>query len=136
MLSMRINRTSGPATPVSGIGREKTVAYVANTEPAPVAARAQAPAPTTSVAMLLALASVDNPLTSRKKLITQGEEALSHLEQLHIRLMTGQTASAELDALARWLEDIETPTDAQLAAIMREIETRVRVELAKQDRPA
>lgn len=136
MLSMRINRTSGPATPVSGIGREKTVAYVTNTEPAPVAARAQAPAPTTSVAMLLALASVDNPLTSRKKLITQGEEALSHLEQLHIRLMTGQTASSELDALARWLEDIETPTDTQLAAIMREIETRVRVELAKQDRPA
>ena len=133
---MRINRTSGPTTPISGIRRDKTVSYVANNEPATTAARTQAPAPTTSVAMLLALASVDDPLTSRKKLVKKGEEALSHLEQLHVRLMTGQAAAGELDALARWLDEVETPEDPQLAAIMREIETRVRVELAKQNRPA
>lgn len=112
------------------------MSYVANNEPAQTAARTQAPAPTTSVAMLLALASVDDPLTSRKKLVKKGEEALSHLEQLHIRLMTGQTAVGELDALGQWLGEVETPEDPQLAAIMREIETRVRVELAKQNRPA
>lgn len=71
---------------------------------------------------------------NRKKNIQWGNELLDQLDTLRLELLTGNISQKNLTNLANALKTKrETITDPHLNEIIREIETRVAVELAKMD---
>ena len=60
-------------------------------------------------------------------------QTLRTLETLHSELLRGTLKPERLRELAAWAASIEVPSDPQLAAFHRELDVRVRVELAKFD---
>lgn len=118
-------------------GSEKGLADQKLTPPplpaAPTAAGTAIPLPATSVAMLVTLAAVDKPGERRRRAIAQAETGLDQLERLRDELATGTPTPERLRALAEWSQGFTVPDDPELAGIAREIELRVRVELAKHD---
>lgn len=92
-----------------------------------------APQPATSVQMLVALAAAEPPVERRRKMAAAADRGLSLLERLHAELVVGTPAPERLRELVEWCENLETPADPQLAGLQRDIEVRVRVEIAKHD---
>jgi hypothetical protein len=104
--------------------------------PAPAAAQAQAQAQSqTSVAMLLAIAASD-PQAQRRRNVTDAANGLKGLERLHKQLRIGAPGAASLAEIRAWVNDHGVPDDPQAAALLREVEMRVLVELAKAEREA
>ena len=89
--------------------------------------------PATSVQMLVALAAAEPVVERRRKMAAAADRGLSLLERLHAELVAGAPAPERLQELVEWSESLETPQDPQLASLAREIEVRVRVELAKHE---
>jgi len=89
--------------------------------------------PTTSVAMLIAMAANDPVVERRRKLAEETDRGLSMLERLHRDLAAGEPSPERLEEMAAWVEGFTPPDDPALAPVAREIELRVRVELAKHD---
>jgi hypothetical protein len=89
--------------------------------------------PTTSVEMLVALASVDPAVERRRKMAVEAERGLVLLERLHQEAMGGDILPERLAQLAEWSASFALPDDPALAAVARDIDLRVRVELAKHD---
>lgn len=116
-------------------GAEKARADAAGAPPAPASPTAGTaiPVPTTSVAMLVTLAAVDQPQERRRRAIEQANKGLEQLERLRDELATGTPAPERLQALAEWSKGFTMPEDPDLADVARDIELRVRVELAKHD---
>lgn len=98
--------------------------------PAPVPPATQ---PATSVQMLVALAASEPVAERRRRMAAAADRGLSLLERLHAELVAGTPAPERLQQLVEWSESFEAPQDPQLAAVAREIEVRVRVEIAKHD---
>ncbi len=94
---------------------------------------AQTPQPMPTVAMLVTLAAADPAIERRRKQAKQATEGLDVLETVHRELLAGTLDPGALQDLAEWAKSIETPDDPVLAEIMRDIDLRVRVELAKYD---
>nr|WP_315382958.1 flagellar assembly protein FliX [uncultured Sphingomonas sp.] len=87
----------------------------------------------TSVQMLVAIAA-NNPIAERRrKQARDVERGIDALDRLHKELVAGTPNVARLREIVQWSETVPTPADPQLAALMREIDVRVRVELAKLD---
>lgn len=106
--------------------------------PAPPAAPIQGtgtqmPSPATSVAMLVTLAAVDPPADRRRRAITQASRGLDQLERLRDELETGLASPERLHEMAQWSRSFAAPDSPEIAELAREIELRVRVELAKHD---
>jgi hypothetical protein len=105
--------------------------------PVPEASVPQAPAvtipgPATSVQMLVALATPEPVIDRRRKVTERAEKGLALLERVHAALAIGPPPDREqLQDLIDWSESFETPDDPALAELAREIELRVRVEIAK-----
>lgn len=102
--------------------------------PAPVhpgANAAQALNP--SVAMLVTLAAADPAIERRRKQAVDAQRGIDMLDQLHRELVAGVVSPARLTAIVEWSETFERTDDPALAAILSDIELRVRVELAKLD---
>lgn len=93
----------------------------------------QATQPATSVEMLVALAAVEPPLERRRKIAQATNRGLLLLEQLHAELLAGTLPPERVEELVEWSESFEVPSDPQLAALAREVELRVRVEIAKHE---
>ena len=91
---------------------------------------AQAP---TTVAMLMAMASVDPQRDRRARMASDSARGVHLLDKLHRAVVAGEADAASLQALAEWLEGFEVPDDPHLAALARDIALRVEVELAKHD---
>jgi len=89
--------------------------------------------PATSVAMLIAMAANDPVMEQRRKLAAEADRGLSLLERLHRDLAAGEPTPERLEEMAAWVEGFTPPDDPTLGAVAREIELRVRVELAKHD---
>ncbi|WP_344692828.1 flagellar assembly protein FliX [Sphingomonas cynarae] len=89
--------------------------------------------PTTSVAMLVAMAANDPVVEQRRKLAAEADRGLSLLERLQRDLATGEPTPERLEEMAAWVEGFTPPDDPALGPVAREIELRVRVELAKHD---
>lgn len=87
--------------------------------------------PVTSVEMLVALAAVDDAAERRRKLAAQAETGLERLEALHRDLLAGNPTAERLEEIAAWARQLSVPDDPGIAAILREIELRILVELAK-----
>ncbi len=101
--------------------------------PAPPPATVPIAPPTTSVAMLVAMAANDPVVEQRRKLAEEADRGLSLLERLHRDLATGEPNPEQLADMAAWVEGFTPPDDPTLGPVAREIELRVRVELAKHD---
>lgn len=89
--------------------------------------------PMPTVQMLVALSANHPGVERRRRLAQQAASGLEALERLHEALMKGDAAPAELKALAEWVQTVEMPEEPTLAALVRDIDVRVRVELAKLD---
>lgn len=103
--------------------------------PAPVGNHHPQPAllAATSVQMLVQLTAADPEVERRRKMTEKAGRGLALLERLDAETHVRPAAIEPLEALRDWLETFEAPDDPQLAAVMEEIELRVRVELAKHE---
>lgn len=101
--------------------------------PMPPAAMPPAPQAATSVQMLVAMAALEASAERRRMIAAETDRGLSMLERLHAELAAGVVAPERLQELAQWSESFEMPDDPQLASLAREIEVRVRVEIAKHE---
>lgn len=88
----------------------------------------------TSVQMLVALAATDPPRDHRRRVVAEIDRGLGLLERFHVASANGPVAPAMLAELAAWVETVSLPDDPQAAAIARDVELRVRVELARYER--
>lgn len=123
---------------LAGFARKSPTFSLGEEPDAPSAQVPQQPAvqpgqPLGSVQMLVTLAAYDPDRERRRQMAEQGSDGLDELEALQVELAVGEVTPERLEQLAEWVAQVEQPDDPVLAAIMAEIELRVRVELAKFD---
>lgn len=100
--------------------------------PAAAAAGGMPPA-ATSVQMLVALSAAEPAAERRRRSAAGADKGLRQLESLHRELLQGGAAMGRLRELGEWAAALTLPDDPLLAGIARDIELRVRVELAKHE---
>jgi len=128
--------TQGLLAALAKAGDEFAVASATGDKQASAILPSQVPPatqPATSVQMLVALAAAEPTIERRRKMAVATDRGLSLLERLHAELVVGAPSPERLQELVEWSESFEAPQDPQLASLAREIEVRVRVELAKLD---
>lgn len=108
--------------------------FVAEPAAQPASPQTQLAAPTQSVQMLVTLAAAMQEPERRRRTVREAEKALDALELLQAALIIGVTAPGPVQELEDWSQNRTRPDDAELAAIMDEIDLRVQVELAKRER--
>jgi hypothetical protein len=95
------------------------------------------PTSATSVQMMVALAAVDPVSERRRKIAVEADRGLTLLERLRDDLAHGAAPPERVQELATWVEAFVVPDDAavtpEFAKVARDLEVRVRVELAKLD---
>ncbi|GAB4238433.1 MAG: flagellar assembly regulator FliX [Methyloligellaceae bacterium] len=134
---MRVNtaRTTSSATsgkPLRRAGGSSAAFEPSRGQPARKAAALRGAAAVSTIDAILALQGVDDATERRRKALRQGEQVLDSLEGLKIALLTGRIDAEKLErlqALVAQYEEIED--EPELAAILRQIDLRARVELAK-----
>ncbi|WP_292224851.1 flagellar assembly protein FliX, partial [Brevundimonas sp.] len=84
------------------------------------------------VSALMALQEVEGPLERRRRAVKRGGGLLDRLDELKMALLSGETGAPALERLARVLRE-ERPDDgdAELTALLDQIDLRAQVELAK-----
>ena len=89
-----------------------------------------------SVQMLVALsaASAENAQERRRREARPISDVLDLLEGLHRSSAMGVGAAEAIQRLEAWTGQFQEPSDPGLAEIARELELRVKVELAKHER--
>ncbi len=96
------------------------------------AATLAAPSAVSSVDALVALQAVEDSVERRRRAVDQGSEVLDSLDALKIALLSGQESPGHLaklnEIVKRYEEGIDDP---DLAEILRQIDLRAQVELAK-----
>ena len=90
-------------------------------------------APLQSIDALLALQSVDDVLTGRRKAIKRGNDVLDTLEDLKLDLLAGTIAPNKLRRLLILVEDSSRTGNDDLDNLLDDIELRAKVELAKRE---
>jgi len=80
---------------------------------------------------ILALQSVDDALSGKRRAIRRGNDILDQLERLKIDLLSGRIDGERLARLVSLLGRRPEAGDPILDGLTREIELRARVELAK-----
>jgi len=117
----------------SSRGDAAATPFRAETAPAaPLAPPLTSPTPTASVAMLVAVAA-QAPDAHRRPTLRRAERGLGALERLHRALAIGAVPAADLAELRDW-SGASLDEQGELAALLRDIELRVLVELAKGER--
>lgn len=116
------------AAPGFALGGEELVAHGPH---APQASGATVPMP--SVEMLVTLAASQQAVERRRRLAKDAERGIDALDRLHKELLAGAPSADRLREIAEWSQTLDTPDDPVLAALVADIDLRVRVELAKFD---
>jgi hypothetical protein len=89
-------------------------------------------APLAGLDALLVLQRIEEPGERTRRALRQGERLLAGLAALHRGLLDGTVPEARLRDLRHSLAELEAvPDQPRLQAVLREIATRVEVELAK-----
>ncbi|MBX6329606.1 MAG: flagellar assembly regulator FliX [Pseudolabrys sp.] len=132
---MRIYGTNGAALAAAPKTARRAASGAFSLNEPDDAARAGAAAPLRAVASLealIALQGVEDPLARRRRAVARGRTALDALDALKLGLLDGTVDAATLARLKRAGQGLTEATgDALLDAVMREIDLRVAVELAK-----
>lgn len=98
------------------------------------AAAATAPRAAAGIEALIALQAVDAVGERRGRAVRRGRSALDALDALKVGLLAGQLDAGALTRLKTSTGELAEPSgDARLDGILREIELRAAVELAKVD---
>lgn len=97
--------------------------------PRPTAASPTAPA--NGIEALLALQAAEDPAQRRRKLVRRANALLDTLEQISTDLLAGRLGEGRLNRLMALIGQARDRGDAQLDALVDDIELRARVELAK-----
>lgn len=86
-----------------------------------------------SVEMLVTLATVEPTIERRRRIAADADRGLRALERLDQALAAGLPPVERLEEVAAWAAGQHAPQDPELAAIFKDIELRVRIELAKHE---
>lgn len=123
-------RRSGEASRKPATGQAFQPTSSAST---PQTSQAMGMAPLQSIDALLALQSVDDVLTGRRKAIKRGNDVLDTLEDLKLDLLAGTIAPNKLRRLLVLVEDSSRTGNDDLDNLLDDIELRAKVELAKRE---
>lgn len=99
----------------------------------PVPLPAATPAAAQSVHMLVMLAAADPAIERRRKASAALSRGVETLAALHAELVAGPPSVDRLQSAAAWARATTPPEDPALHAVYRDLDLRVRVELAKYD---
>jgi hypothetical protein len=92
---------------------------------------------TAATAALLAVQEIDDPEVRRKRALARAHDLLDDLEDIRNGLIDGRISAATLSRLKdRLAEETVEASDSGLRALVREVELRAAVELAKLEREA
>lgn len=90
-----------------------------------------------SLDAVVALQTVEDHGERRRKAVREGSEILDRLDALKVALLSGRVPPGELERLKTLVERLDAGAlEPELAEIVREIDLRARVELAKLDKSA
>jgi Class II flagellar assembly regulator len=133
---MKVTGTTGPSAPTSGKAARSATGFSLGRSSATSASVAPsasaAPSTVADVSALMALQGVEGPLEKRRRAVRRGAGLLDRLDEMKLALLSGEADEATLDQLARTLRE-ERPDDgdAELNALLDQIDLRASVELAK-----
>jgi hypothetical protein len=108
----------------------------ADPEAAPQVAAASSLGGVAALESLLALQAEEPPAQRRARQTKRGQAALDALEQLEAGLLAGRAPAALRAELERLQRTAQTTGEPGLDGVLREIDTRLAVELAKLERLA
>ncbi len=135
---MRINGPTGPNGVSGNRGAKRSSASGSSFRVPTESSGAGSTAPTSQtssvqdVSALLALQSVDDALTGRRrKAVRRGNKMLDLLDDLRLGLLGGTLPAHVLHQLEGLSAQIESSGDERIDAVLAEIELRAQVELAK-----
>ena len=135
---MKINE---PLRSAAGARRVATGRAPAGSAFAPPAARAgRAPgappgAPLAALDGVLALQEVQDAPSGRRRTVERGHDLLDELENLRLAMIEGWLSERALRRLSELIEvRADAVDDDRLEGVLREIEVRAAVEIAKRDR--
>lgn len=81
---------------------------------------------------VVAVQSVDDATTGRRRAARRGKDILDQLDRLRVALLTGQLEAEQIRRLAALVESRRDGVDdPALSAVLEEIDLRAQVELAK-----
>ncbi len=129
-------RVTGIALPIQNLLLEalpKAVAFTAAEKPQQIARPTTVPGQPVSVEMLVALSASESQIDRRRRVAARAEQALDLLGQLNSELLAGLPTAERLNEVAALSQNMAEPADPALANLFKEIELRMRVELAKHD---
>ena len=132
---MRIYGPNGTTlgTPATSVRRTSSTSFAlpdaaSATESRPVAA----PKASANIDALLAMQGIEDPVEKRRRSVQRGKGALDVLDDLKIRLLSGNFDAATVSRLREAAANLKSSSgDPGLDAVLSEIELRVEVELAK-----
>lgn len=128
-------KVSGPGK-ANAIVRLAAQSPVAQAQPAPAQSDPTFPSASrlaADVGMLMALAAVEGTPQSRQRALARANRGIDALDALHRARIGGENVEEILHRLQQWLESEAAP-DRALAPLMKEIDTRIRVEIARHER--
>jgi hypothetical protein len=132
---MRILAPNAAAMAAAAPAARRTTAtgFTVNEETAPrQTGSAGAPRTVGGIDALIALQGVEDPLERRKRAVKRGRVALDALDELKIGLLGGAYTPATLARLQAAAAQLKLGSgNAELDAVLGEIELRVEVEIAK-----
>jgi Class II flagellar assembly regulator len=130
------NRITGPRN--GGASRSRGAGESFTLDFGDGAAETRSTRPSADVAGLdamLALQSVEDPLSRRRRAVRRGRRLLDALDEIKIGLLEGRSLTADLLRLASLSSDgIDDVDDPGLKDVLAEIDLRAAVELAKLER--
>jgi hypothetical protein len=133
---MRIYGPNGTTlgSPAANVRRTSSTGFALPDEVStPEARTASAPKAAANIDALLAMQGIEeDPVERRKRSVQRGKGALDVLEDLKIRLLSGNFDTATVSRLRDAAANLKSSSgDPGLDAVLSEIELRVEVELAK-----
>jgi len=126
-----LNRTASAKRPAGKAGGGQSFS-IEQASAGGAASAAQAPRPLGSVDALLALQELPDATTSTRRALRHAENVLDALEDVQMGLVVGVLPQAQLKRLLGLIrrEQNQVP-DPKLTEILKEVELRAQVELAK-----
>ena len=135
-MAMRVAQTR--RTTAAGTGKSARAGsrggqfQIPNASPAQPRAEVAAPAMVTGVDVIVALQTIEEPDERRRRAVATGDRILDLLEQLKLGMLSGQVSISDLEKLKRTIERQQMQdNDPALNDILKQIDLRARVELAK-----